>query len=206
MPTLEDAKSISDAISGDRDVLTRLLHKHGPQVRARLSIASTWRAILDLDDVMQVTYMEAFLRIKQLQTADERTFVAWLTRMAQNNLRDAIRELTADRRPDPRLRARPMTVDESYVALSAMLGTASSTPSRVAGRSDNQRMIRAAVERLPPVYRDVVKLCDLEHKAASEVAAKMGRSVGAIKMLRMRAHDWLRDLLGSGSAFLSYKN
>jgi RNA polymerase sigma-70 factor (ECF subfamily) len=206
MSKIEEAKSISAAIAGDREALTRLLHKYGPQVRAQLSISITWRAILDVDDVMQVTYMEVFLRIKQLQNAEDRTFLAWLTRMAQNNLRDAIRELTADRRPDPRLRARPMTIDESYVALLAMVGTSSSTSSRVAGRSDNQRMIRQAVERLPPVYRDVVRMCDLEHRTAPEVAVKMGRSVGAVKMLRMRAHDWLRDLLRSGSQFPSFKN
>src|SRR5262245_41546544 len=68
MPTLE-VKSISAAVAGDRDALTRLLKKFGPQVRARLSISSSWQSVLDLDDVMQVTYMEAFLRIGQLQMA-----------------------------------------------------------------------------------------------------------------------------------------
>ena len=107
-----DVPLFAQAAAGDENALTNLLSAYGSQIRRRLSISATWQATLDIDDVMQVTYMEAFLRIGQLQGHDEPTFVAWLTRIAQNNLRDAVSELEADRRPDPRMRVRPVSTED----------------------------------------------------------------------------------------------
>ena len=47
-----------------------------------------------LRDVMQVTYLEAFLHIDQLTARDTSAFLAWLTRIAENAIRDAVRGLT----------------------------------------------------------------------------------------------------------------
>lgn len=58
--------TVSRAVGGDADALTTLLKTHGPGVRRRLSIDPVWRTSFDLDDVLQVTYTEAFLHIDQL--------------------------------------------------------------------------------------------------------------------------------------------
>ena len=47
--------------------------------------------VLDIEDAMQVTFMEAFLRIGKFAGSDSRTFSAWLGRIAENNLCDGIR-------------------------------------------------------------------------------------------------------------------
>jgi len=49
----------------------------------------------------------------------------------------------------------------------------------------------------------VVRLYDLEELPAAEIAQRMGRSAGAIHMLKARAHDRLVDILGSSSSFFS---
>ena len=49
----------------------------------------------------------------------------------------------------------------------------------------------------------VVRLYDIEGRSGPEVATTMGRSRGAVVMLRARAHDRLAELLGSGSKFFS---
>jgi hypothetical protein len=47
------------AKTGDMDALGTLLKRHGPGVRAGLQINPKWRSVLEVDDVMQVTYFDA---------------------------------------------------------------------------------------------------------------------------------------------------
>lgn len=54
---------VAQAVAGDRDALGALLEDFGPGVDAVLVIAPTWRGLLDSADVMQVTYLEAFMQI-----------------------------------------------------------------------------------------------------------------------------------------------
>src|SRR5262249_61891930 len=119
MPT--DVDAFKKAATGDKDAISQLLATYGPQVRRALSISPHWQAVVNADDVMQVTYMEAFARFGQLDAFDAESLTAWLTRVAQNNLKDAIKELERDKRPDPRQRIRPKAMDDSYVALAELL-------------------------------------------------------------------------------------
>ncbi len=194
---------LSRAVGGDDESLSALLKCYGPQVQRGLDIAKLYRALVDADDVMQVTYIEAFLQIGRLTGGDTRGFAAWLRRIAQNNLRDAIRSLEAEKRPSPRGKIEPQCGDDSFVALCDLLGATDSTPSRHAARAEIKVHMLAAIDTLPPDYATAVRLFDLEGRKGPEVAAAMGRSRGAVHMLRMRGHDRLREHLGSSSRFFS---
>ncbi len=199
-----DAGVFEKAATGDQEAVAQLLHAYGPQVRRTLSISPHWQALVTAEDVMQVTYLEAFTRFGQLEAFNAESVTVWLTRVAQNNLKDAIKELERDKRPDPRLRIRPRSLEDSYVALAELVSaTMSGTPSRFAGRREAQQLLEAAIRKLPSAYEQVVRMCDLEERPTKEVAEAMGRSVAAIKMMRMRAHDRLGELLGSESAFFT---
>lgn len=193
------------AVAGDEDALTDLLRRAGPIVRERVKhrIGAQWRSAVDEDDVMQVTYLEAFLLINQFQWRGEGSFVAWLSHVAENNLRDAVRGLQAQKRPDPRRRVQPKGSSDSFVALVEMLGSTDSTPSRHAARGELGSFLEAALGSLPPDYERVVRLYDLEGHSATEVADLLGRSTGAIYMLRARAHERLKESLGSESRFFT---
>jgi RNA polymerase sigma-70 factor (ECF subfamily) len=58
--------------------------------------------------------------------------------------------------------------------------------------------VRAAVDRLPPDERDVVRLCHFAQLSHVEVAARLGVPVGTVKSRSHRAHrrlaEWLRPL------------
>ena len=49
--------------------------------------------------------------------------------------------------------------------------------------------------QLPPAYREVILLRNLEGLAFAEVARRMQRSSGAVRILWVRALDHLRKLL-----------
>lgn len=196
---------IRKAISGDIDAMTQLLDHHGPEVERSLSIAREWRSVLESADVMQVTYLEAFMRIGNYDPNRTEPFRSWLQRIAENNLRDAVRGLQRQKRPQPAQRVGVASGGEADTASSLldMLGVTSTTPSRHADRKERSSRLEAALGILPDDYGEAVRLYDLKALPIDQVASKMGRSAGAVHMLRARAHERLRDILGSQSGWFS---
>lgn len=192
------------ALSGDSRSLVRLLEAIGPIVRARIEpkISHHLRSSLDADDVMQVTYIEAVTRISTFQSGGASGFLAWLSRMAENNMIDAIRALEAARRPDPskRLGAQSPSYAESMASLVDILGATSTTPSIFAARGEAATAIERALASLPPDYEKVIRMYDLQARPIEEVASALGKSHGATFMLRARAHDRLREAMGGDPA------
>ena len=62
-----DEELVSRAVTGDEDALTTLLRRHGPALRHKIAptIGTKWQNVLDADDILQVTYLEVFLRIQR---------------------------------------------------------------------------------------------------------------------------------------------
>ncbi len=198
-----DADLLTKAIAGDADALGRLLECHGPQVRQQLRVHRKWQSVLSADDVIQVTYLEAFLRIGHFTPHGEKSFRGWLRRIAENNLRDAIKELERVKRPQPQKRVEVPAGEDSTIALIELLGGTVTTPSRVAARREACHLMEKAIRSLPEDYQRVVQEHDLQGRSASDVASSMGRSRGAVFMLLARAHDRLKEALGSESKFFT---
>lgn len=203
--SVSDADRLERARSGDAEALRSLLHLHAGRARSAIhkKIGPQWQSLLSEDDVMQVAYMEAFLHIDQLDAESEAGFSKWLSRIAENVLRDAIKELSRKKRPPPAKQSAGQVEGESYCLLLEELVHTWSTPSRDVARGEARRMLESALAELPSDYGTVVRLYDLEGRSAREVAERIGRSEGAIYMLRSRAHDRLRALLGSPARFFS---
>ena len=200
-----DSELLERAVGGDVAALRVLMKRHGPRLRPgiRSKIGKTWRALIDEDDVLQIVYLEAFLHIDQLKARNVNSFVSWLQRIAHNALLDTIRELEREKRPHPKRQLQPPVGQDSYVGLLERLGGSSTTPSRHAARDEAAKILQHVLTLLPADYRTVVRLYDLDGQSAREVARIMGRSVGAVHMLRARAHERMRQAMGSPSKFFS---
>ena len=196
---------LNQAVGGDRDALDGLLERHGPAARRGLAgaIPKRWQSVLSLDDVMQQTYADAFLDIGGFVPVAEGSFAGWLLTMAKRNLLDALRILEAEKRGGGRAPLQAAAGDDSFVALYEQLGGSSSTPSRKAARSEGRAALERAIRQLPQLQRRVVRTYDLEGQPVEEVAAALKRSVGAVYMLRARAHRRLCQIMGTASDYLS---
>jgi RNA polymerase sigma factor (sigma-70 family) len=185
--------------------MSELLACCGPEVRQRLDgrIAARYRPAFDEDDVLQITFLEAFLRIRSFDPNGVRSFIAWLTRIARNNLRDAVRELECQKRPPLDRQVNPNKATDSHTALFERLVRPGTSPSRPVRLAENKVLLEQAIDRLPPDYAKVVRLYDLEGQGVGAVADAMNRSIGAVYMLRSRALECLQELLGPMSDFLT---
>ncbi len=195
----------SRAIAGDSDALASLLQRLEDDLRLRVrrEISERHRAYVEVDDVLQVTYFEAFLHIERFVPNGPESLLNWLTTIAGNNIVDAIRESERDKRPPPGKRVEPRHREDSYVDLLLQLGGSQTTPSRAAARAEAKVLVEEAIAQLPEDYEKVVRLSDLEGMTAPEVARIMKRTAPAMRMLKARAHDCLAQILGTRSRFFS---
>ena len=204
MPASHD-EAISRAICGDREALATLLESTGPTVRRAIAgrIPGRWQSVLSEDDVMQQTYADAFQSISRFTPLGDGAFRAWLSSLAECNLRDALRMLGANKRGGNRRRVEAFRSEGSYVELYNLLSSSATSPSRQVSRKESYREMEQAIEDLPETYRQVVQLYDLDEASPKDVAESLGRSVGAVYMLRTRAHDLLRVKMGASSKFFT---
>ena len=204
-PPADRSDVVERAVGGDRAALTELLERHGPHVLASLAgeIPLRWQSVLAREDVLQQTYTDAFLCIGQLESRNEVAFGAWLVRLARRNLLDALRMLEAEKRGGGRRRVDAADVAESCVMLYEMLGGSSNTASREAAMHEAEEKLKEKIEDLPEIYRQVIRMYDLEGRSVEEVSAALHRSEGAVFMLRARAHRRLAELMGTVSRYLS---
>ncbi|MFW5652715.1 MAG: RNA polymerase sigma factor [Planctomycetota bacterium] len=82
------------------DDLVALLTREEPRLRAMLGLEMPNRhaAVLSVDDVLQETWIDAWLEYASLVSHSKRSVQAWLNSIAQRNLIDACRMLDAQRR------------------------------------------------------------------------------------------------------------
>jgi len=200
-----ESQLIEKARGGDEAALATLLEQAGMPLHAEIErqIGAKYRGLVDADDILQVTCLEAFLRIRTFLPTSEGAFGAWLRRVAENNLRDAIRELERDKRPPPGKRADWPTGDDSYVAMVDRMSAATSTASRVMARGEVKTAIDGALAQLPEDYATALRLYELDGLTGPEVAERMGRSHGAVRMLLARARERLAEVIGTDDRFYS---
>jgi len=193
------------AVQGDESALVELLDQVSVQLHAETSskIGARYRGLVDADDIIQVTFMETFLRIRSFGYTNPGSFLTWLRRIAENNLRDAIRELERDRRPPPGKRISEPLGDHSYVALVERMAATTTTPSRVCGGKELRQNLDAVLCQLPSDYEQVLRMYELEGLSCPEVAERMGRSHGAVRMLLARARERLAELIVDDARFIS---
>ena len=100
---------LDQAVSGNRDALATLLEQYGPRIRQGLTcqIPPRWQAVLSADDVMQQSYVDAFMDISGFDPRGEGSFIKWLRTLTKRNLLDAIRMLEAEKRGKRRRNIRP---------------------------------------------------------------------------------------------------
>jgi RNA polymerase sigma-70 factor (ECF subfamily) len=76
------------------------------------------------------------------------------------------------------------------------------SPSHLASQRESAVHLADALARLPEDYQTVLLLRVFEERSAEEVAQRMGRTAGAVRMLQMRALTALREQMageGTGS-------
>lgn len=180
---------LDEARQGDPDALGRLLENYRGRLRAAADrrLGSGLRTRLDPSDVVQETFLKAGREFNRF-VGDDRAFLGWLLRILENHLAD---EVKYDRRISRRRDLQGSLDALLRNAGSPALTSQAPSPSEGAARRERRLLLAEAVDRLPADYREVYQLRTVQHLPFEDVAGRMGRSPGAVRMLWARALERL---------------
>jgi RNA polymerase sigma-70 factor (ECF subfamily) len=190
-PGLDDLVRL--ARGGDDTALGQLLELYRDYLRlvARSLIGPALRTRVAPSDLVQETFLEAHRDFGQFEGASECDLLAWLRKILVRNLTDQARRHRSMGRDLRREESLEALMERSDRPLQWALASTTSPPSEQASRREQDVLLADALARLPADYREVILLRNMDRLPFQEVAAKMRRSSGAVRMLWVRALERL---------------
>ena len=188
----ECAELVRAAVAGEAGALDQLLQK--AQAVARRFSGSVCGHADDAEDAMQEALFRTYRHVARLR--DPAAFRPWLYRTVRNACLMGRRKKVGE---PARLQSLDEEVPGAEGALHADVASADRTPEELAANATLRRHIRAAMGRLPPSYREIVFLRELEGLSTREVADVMGISEANVKQRLHRARAKLQAALAEDS-------
>lgn len=150
-------------------------------------------------DLVQETFLEAHRDFPQFRGTTEGEFLAWLRQILVHNLIVAVRRHfeagKRDVRREVSLEQVRSQMDTSALGVAAALAQAGTSPSDRVQREELLVALAEDLAELPQDYREVIVLRHLQGCPFAEVAQRMDRNEGAVRMLWLRAIGELRSRL-----------
>jgi RNA polymerase sigma-70 factor (ECF subfamily) len=162
----------------------------------RLQVGKRLQSKVDVEDVVQETFLEAHRSIRRFRGGSTGGFLAWLRQIVAAVLANQVRHYYGTKRRDIRLeQALVDDINRSSICLDGGLIAPGSSPSQQASRRELGVRLADALAELPEDYRTVIVLRQLEDLPFPEVSRRMGRSIDSVKNLWVRALARLRRVV-----------
>jgi RNA polymerase sigma-70 factor, ECF subfamily len=142
----------------------------------------------DAEDVLQDAFLKAYENLEQFQGNSK--FYTWLVRIAVNESLMKLRK---------RRTGRTVSIDEDIQteegSMPREIADWSPTPEQLYGQSELADILKKTINGLPPGFRTVFVLRDVEGLSTEETAEMLDLSVPAVKSRLLRARLQLRERL-----------
>jgi len=138
----------------------------------------------DAEDVLQDTFVSAFRYLKDFR--GDASFLSWLLKIASS----ACIKKRRLRKNEPRTHVPLDEVEPAYPVTTAP-DAVSLSPDAMVLSAEEQLRIQIALCSIPPAYREVVILRDIEGLSVKETSEVMAISQGAVKVRLHRARAML---------------
>jgi RNA polymerase sigma-70 factor, ECF subfamily len=142
----------------------------------------------DAQDVVQDAFLKAYQNLEQFQ--ENSKFYTWLVRIAVNEALMKLRKRRNDR---------TVSLDEDVEteegSMPREVADWSPNPEQLYGQSELGDILKKTIQGLPPGFRTVFVLRDVEGLSTEETAEMLGLSVPAVKSRLLRARLQLRERL-----------
>jgi RNA polymerase sigma-70 factor (ECF subfamily) len=187
------APLLNAARAGSLDALGQLLESYRAYLRvvARQELDPQLQGKVDPSDLVQETFLEAHRDFARFRGHSEAELRAWLRQLLLHNLANCTRAFrgTGKRAIDREVALTPDCAGRPAGELPAD----SDPPSAAAVAREESEAVRRALQRLPEDYREVLLLRYQEQLPFQEVATRLRRSPNAVRKLRARAVERLRQ-------------
>lgn len=191
----------SRLVPNDARTLWLMRYEAWLRLLARKEIDSRFAGKFDPSDAVQQTLLEAWKGWDHCRGTDEPQRLAWLRQILAHQLARLARHYAGTHKRDlQREQSLEATLAQSAARLDVLAAGRDLSPSGIASAGEQRLLLARALDQLPADYRQVIVLRNLEDLPHEEVARRMNRSPGAVRMLWVRALAALRGALADQDA------
>ncbi|MBX7166325.1 MAG: sigma-70 family RNA polymerase sigma factor [Pirellulales bacterium] len=184
---------------GDGEALGQYLAAKGPQLLGYIvrQMGPGLRSRIEPEDLAQEVSAEAVRSLPAMELGDRDPF-GWLCQIAQRRIVDAHRRLFGAQK---RSAAREVSIDNrtddsNRGGFINLLVASMTTASQAFSRGQREVKLLAALDELPEEQREALRLRYVEGLPSKEIAEKLGKSDGAVRVMLSRSLTKLQGILG----------
>jgi len=184
------------ADTGSRAAFEELVHRYERELYAYLR-----RYLCDAglaEDAFQGTFLQLHLKCGQYDRS--RAFRPWLYTIATHQAIDLLRANRRHKHASLNVAAKASDSSRGASPLLDLLESTEIDPSQRVESAEAQRRVRAAMNRLPKLLRQVLDLVDFQGLKYQEVADLLGIPLGTVKSRRHAALGWLQSAVTAQAA------
>ena len=178
-----DLRAVQRTLGGDRNAFAEIVERYTPLLYS-LAFRMLGRGE-EAEEAVQEIFLRAFRALARFRP--DRRFHPWLYTIALNHLRTVVRQ--RNRRRGLRL----VPLDEEADA-AAVRGE---QPAAALEREAGERLAQRALDGLPPLYREVFLLREVEGLGVRDAAEALGVPEGTVKVRLHRAKQELARRLSA---------
>ena len=182
----DEAALVAQAQTGGEEAFTELVNRYEGNIY-RLARHITQNPE-DAEDVLQETFLKAYEHLADFQGNSK--FYTWLVRIAVNQALMKLRKRKTDA---------SVSLDDPYdtgeESLVREIAVWEPNPEQTYSQEEIRAILEKAVDSLPPTFRAVFALRDIEELSTEETAAVLNLSIPAVKSRLLRARLRLREKL-----------
>lgn len=183
---MDEAALINAAKQGDLDSFNRLVLAYQDMLYNQ-----AYRMMGEPDSAEDATQDAFIAAFRKLGSYRGGSFKAWLLRIVTNLCYDELRR--RKRRPTTPLE--PVDNNDEEIESPRWLSDPGESPEQAAERAELARALQHCLNDLPPEFRSVVILVDIQGMDYAEAARAVGKPLGTVKSRLARARKRLRDCL-----------
>lgn len=181
MPTdgydVDEQIYLQKLVLGDKQAFTVLYRKYSPQ------LYTSFLRLVKCEDTAKEILQDAFLKLWELRATirPEKSFRAFLYKVAENLVYDYFRKVARDKR-----------LENHLIAVAT---THYHHPDELLVFNESQRLIQQAIDHLPPTRKKIFTLCKIEGKSYDEIAGLLSISTSTISDHMVKANRFLKSYL-----------
>ncbi len=180
--------------SGDTGVFAEVFQKysHRLAILIHYKLSPEMRLFVEVDDVLQETFLKAFRDIDQFTYRVPGSFMSWMASIVDHVIVDMARYQGRQKR-----QAAEVVRFRSATNPGGPEPVDTKTPSVLLGEKEKIMSLIERLNLLPEDYRRAILLAKVEGLSTQELAARLGKSTGATALLLHRAIKRFRELQNS---------
>lgn len=202
---LDDQALVSLVCRGTREAFRHIMQRYNQRLFrvARAVIGEDSEA----EDVLQESYMRAYNKLDSFR--GDSTLSTWLTTIVLNEARGRLRK----RHAMVGLEQVDAAPDDSHQIIQFPSKFGSEDPAASAARAQIRYLLEHAIDELPPAFRVVYMLREVEECSVEETASQLGikpetvktRLYRARRLLRAALHDRLANTVSEAFPFMGIR-